>query len=166
MITVAIEDDGVASDFDATLFCAMQHKYNTRATTTVCSHAPPSYISCIMSDSETEPESDVPSSPEKACSSDYADVSTTSTLLNDSVAQLVNTPQTHSSDPINAVNSAVKILESLDFSLIRKVVPLSQSTNTTQTCTGRVFAWNHPGVINLTPRVLACRAYDESNLLS
>ncbi|KAG2149856.1 hypothetical protein BD769DRAFT_1381585 [Suillus cothurnatus] len=73
-----------------------------------------------MSDSETEPESDVPSSPEKVCSSDYADVSTTSTLLNDSVAQLVNTPQTHSSDPINAVNSAVKILESLDFSLIRK----------------------------------------------
>ncbi|KAG2044695.1 hypothetical protein BDR03DRAFT_995102 [Suillus americanus] len=72
-----------------------------------------------MSDSETEPESDVPSSPEKACPLDYADDSTTSTL-SDSVAQLVNTPQTHSSDPISAVNSAVKILESLDFSIIRK----------------------------------------------
>lgn len=81
-----------------------------------------------MSDSETEPESDVPSSPEKASPSDPTDVSTTSTLT-DSVAQLVNTPKTHSSDPISAVNSAVKILESLDFSLIRKVVSLSKSTN-------------------------------------
>ncbi|KAG2368290.1 hypothetical protein BDR07DRAFT_1372319 [Suillus spraguei] len=64
-----------------------------------------------MSDSETEPESDVPSSPEKACPLDPADVSTT-----------MITSKTHSSesDPINAVNSAVKILESLDFSLIRK----------------------------------------------
>jgi hypothetical protein len=80
-----------------------------------------------MSDSETEPESDVPSSPEKVSPSDPTDVSTTSTLI-DSVAQLMSTPQTHSSDPISAVNSAVKILESLDFSLIRKVV--SKSTNT------------------------------------
>ncbi|KAG1757425.1 hypothetical protein EDB19DRAFT_1900951 [Suillus lakei] len=73
-----------------------------------------------MSDSETEPESDIPSSPEKACPLDPADVSITSTL-SDTVAQLVNTPQTRSSeDPISAVNSAVKILESLDFSLIRK----------------------------------------------
>ncbi|KAG1826091.1 uncharacterized protein BJ212DRAFT_1475431 [Suillus subaureus] len=72
-----------------------------------------------MSDSETEPESDVPSSLPKACPLDHADDSTTSTL-SDSVAQLVNTPQTHVSDPISAVNSAVKILESLDFSLIRK----------------------------------------------
>ncbi|KAG2129907.1 hypothetical protein DEU56DRAFT_757968 [Suillus clintonianus] len=60
-----------------------------------------------MSDSETEPESDVPSCP--------LDPTTTSTI-----AQLVNTPKTDSSDPISAVNSAVKILESLDFSLIRK----------------------------------------------
>ncbi|KAG1783804.1 hypothetical protein EV702DRAFT_957277 [Suillus placidus] len=81
-----------------------------------------------MSDSETEPESDVPSSPAKACPLDLTDVSTTSTL-SDSVAQLVNTPQIHSPDPISAVNSAVKILESLDFSLIRKVVSLSNSTN-------------------------------------
>ncbi|KAG2077159.1 hypothetical protein BDR04DRAFT_650516 [Suillus decipiens] len=74
-----------------------------------------------MSDSETEPESDVPSSPEKACPLDPADVSTTSTL-SDSVTQLVITSKTHSSesDPINAVNSAVRVLESLDFSLIRK----------------------------------------------
>ncbi|KAG2121069.1 uncharacterized protein F5147DRAFT_664191 [Suillus discolor] len=72
-----------------------------------------------MSDSETEPESDVPSSPEKACPLDLTDVSITSTL-SDSIAQLVNTPQTHSSDPISAVNSAIKTLESLDFSLIRK----------------------------------------------
>lgn len=82
-----------------------------------------------MSDSETEPESDVPSSPEKASPSDPTDVSTASTL-NNSVAQLVIAPKTHSSDPISAVDSAVKILESLDFSLIRKVVLLSKSTNT------------------------------------
>ncbi|KAG0709008.1 hypothetical protein DFH29DRAFT_870594 [Suillus ampliporus] len=67
-----------------------------------------------MSDSETEPESDVPSSPKKVCPLDPTDVST-STL-----AQLVNTPKTDSPDPISAVNSAVKTLESLDFSLIRK----------------------------------------------
>ncbi|KAG1848244.1 hypothetical protein F4604DRAFT_1935487 [Suillus subluteus] len=82
-----------------------------------------------MSDSETEPESDVPSSPEKACPLDPADDSTTSTL-SDSVAQPVNTSQTHSLDPISAANSAVKILESLDFSLIRKVVSFSKPTNT------------------------------------
>ncbi|KAG2159577.1 uncharacterized protein EDB93DRAFT_1073996 [Suillus bovinus] len=118
-----VVEDGAASDFDATLFCATQRKScNTRATrTTVCFHVPPP-----CPDSETEPESDVPPSLEKACPTD---VSATSTL-SDSVAQLVNAPKTHSSDPISAVNSAVKTLESLDFSLIRKVVSLSKTTNT------------------------------------
>ncbi|OAX44755.1 hypothetical protein K503DRAFT_3167 [Rhizopogon vinicolor AM-OR11-026] len=65
-----------------------------------------------MSDSETEPESDVSSSLRPLSPTE---ISTT-------LAHLVDTPKTDSSesDPISAVDSAIKVLESLDFSLIRK----------------------------------------------
>lgn len=152
----------------AVLLLTSMQLYSVSRRANIIQERRPRFTSILypMSDSETEPESDAPSSPKKACPLDPTDVSITSTL-SDSIAQLVNTPQTHSSDPISAVNAAIKTLESLDFSLIRKVVSLSKSTNTnnhTQTCTGCVFTWNHSGVIGLTSRVLACRACDESNL--
>jgi len=60
-----------------------------------------------MSDSETEPESDVSLNPSQ----------------NSTLANLVQTPQHHpsQSDPIDAVHSAISTLESLDFGLVRKV---------------------------------------------
>ncbi|OJA10801.1 hypothetical protein AZE42_00303 [Rhizopogon vesiculosus] len=65
-----------------------------------------------MSDSETEPESDVSSSLRPL----------NPTKISTTLAHLVDTPKTDSSesDPINAVGSAIKVLESSDFSLIRK----------------------------------------------
>lgn len=114
-----------------------------------------------MSDSETEPESDVPSSPEKACPSHPTDVSTTSTLI-DSVAQLVNTPKTHSSDPISAVNSAVKILESLDFSLIRKDASLHgtiQESSTSLLEFLHVVLTISPTSAHDVPRMMECLAH-------
>lgn len=65
-----------------------------------------------MSDSETDPESDVSSSLHPL---NPTDIST--------LAYLVDTPKHNvsGSDPITAVHSAIKVLESLDFSLIRKV---------------------------------------------
>jgi hypothetical protein len=70
-----------------------------------------------MSDSETEPESDVSSSLFPLNRPEFS-----------TPAHLVDTSQTDSpeSDPISAVHSAIKVLESLDFSLIRKVVPRSK----------------------------------------
>lgn len=70
-----------------------------------------------MSDSETEPESDI-----------FSSLSPTAQISN-TLDHLVNTPGTSSSesDPISAVDSAIKVLESLDFSLVRKVVSSSKS---------------------------------------
>ena len=70
-----------------------------------------------MSDSETESESDI-------CPS----LSPTAQISN-TLDHLVSTPGIGSSesDPIGAVDSVVKVLESLDFSLVRKVVLSSKS---------------------------------------